>query len=289
MTDSFSIKYAAVNIATNTIRATYTLQGLDATTGLTFQYLGDQGFGLAPLHRITTRGPLQHGDSDIDFRLDPRVLQLPLMVVNSSATPRYQHYEIREKLLDMFRPGESGIIYVGRGNGTTTKEREIKVKLLGGLSFDVDPNAFHVRTVVQLRADDPTWYDADATYQITYNQAQFGTTQTATNGGNWLTFPQIYFKGAVTNFRITNATTGLFIQYNGAVSSGITIDINLAYGKKTVTNFGTGANLIANISNDSSLATFALQPGANSITVTGTGLDSLSSCEVRWLNRYTGI
>ena len=67
---------------------TYTLNGVNTITtrlgseSFTFSYLGDQGFGLAPLHRITTRGPLQHGDSDIDFRLDPRILQIPLLVKN---------------------------------------------------------------------------------------------------------------------------------------------------------------------------------------------------------------
>jgi len=36
--------------------STFNLNGYDAATGLTFGYLGDQGFGLAPMHRITQRG-----------------------------------------------------------------------------------------------------------------------------------------------------------------------------------------------------------------------------------------
>jgi hypothetical protein len=283
VTESFGITYTTRGIV-------YTLSGADTHTGLTFQYLGDQGFGLAPLHRITTRGPLQDGDSDIDFRLDPRVLQLPLMVVNTSTTPRYQHYEIREKLLQIFRPQNSGVLAIQRTGGPT-KNRKINVRVLGGLSFDVEPDSWHVRTVVQLRASDPTWYDDSVSNSLTVPQANFGVAQNVTNDGNWNTFPIITIAGPVTNFKITNNTTGQFIELTGTIASGVSnvVKIDLSYGKKTVTNNSTGANLISTVTPASNLATWSLQPGVNSITMTGTGLTAGTSVTMTWFDRFTGI
>ena len=40
---------------------------------------GTLNWGMAPLHRITQRGPFQNGDTDVDFRLDPRIINLPFV------------------------------------------------------------------------------------------------------------------------------------------------------------------------------------------------------------------
>jgi hypothetical protein len=281
VTDTYTITYTARTI-------TYTLSGVDATTGLTIQYLGDQGFGLAPLHRITTRGPLQDGDSDIDFRLDPRVMQLPLVVMNTDARPRYQHYEIREKLLQIFRPGDNATITVTRNNGTTTKTRRINVKVLGGLSFDVDPNGYHVRTVVQLRASDPTWFDPN-NQQFIYTSAFIGSTRTITTTGNWNVFPyDIGITGPITNAKITNNTTGQFIEFTGTISAGTSYLINLSYGVKTVVD-NLGANQISKVTPASNLATWSLLPGNNVIAVTGTGTTVATQVSFNFNDRFTGI
>lgn len=280
MTDSFSITYTTRGI-------TYTLNGYDADHGLTLRYLGDQGFGLAPLHRITTRGPLQHGDSDIDFRLDPRILQIPLVVQNTSTTPMIQSYTIRQALLSIFRPQDAGILTVTFG--TTT--RNIAVKVLGGLTFDVDPQDYHVRTVVQLRADDPTWYDAEQFNTSTITGGNFGLTYNLTNTGNWLSFPQIQATGPVTNLTITNTTTSQVLNVPGTISAGTSYYFDLRYGYKTIYTGPnqTGTNVIDKISATSNLATWAIQPGVNNIVITGTGTSGATVVVTTWPNRYTGI
>jgi phage-related protein len=285
MTDTYTITYTARS-------TTYTLSGLDATTGLTIQYLGDQGFGLAPMHRITTRGPLQDGDSDIYFRLDPRVLQLPLMVVNaSSASPRYQHYEIREKLLQIFRPGDDAYITVTRTDGTTTKTRRINVKVLGGLAFDVDPNTFHVRTVVQLRASDPTWYDP-TTATLTINQANIGVNQTITNNGTWNEYPIITITGPITNPVVKHNLTIEELRFTGlTIAAGTTYYIDLRYAYKTVYDGPnqTGNNQISKLDAASNLTTWTLLPGSNSIVVQGSGTTAATSATFTYSSRFTGI
>lgn len=274
----------------------YNISDYDSTTGLTFRYLGDQGFGLAPLHRITTRGPLQNGDSDIDFRLDPRIMQLPLMVVNeSSAAPVFQHYQIRRKLLDIFRPQDSGQIMVQHlyilSGIVTPITRMIDVKVLGGLSFDVDPSSYHVRTVVQLRAADPTWYEPTSSglrSQTIYSSGAINGNQTIIVGGNWPTFPIIRLTGPITNPVITNSTLGQTITITGTIAAGAYYDIDLEYGKKTVVDNG-GVNRISTVSAASNLATWSLQSGNNVVSITGTGATAATNAVFQYYIRHIGI
>lgn len=284
-----------------TAGVTYDLNGTNSiltrlgTQSFTFSYLGDQGFGLAPLHRITTRGPLQNGDSDIDFRLDPRILQIPLLIKNDmTAAPVARHYSIREALLRIFNPSSSGILRVriGSMDGTviTVIDYQINVKVLGGLTFDVDPVDYHVRTVVQLRADDPTWYDATipSGSTFTYFDTNIGGTQIASVGGNWPTFPVIRINGPITNPTITNNTTGQSIAITATITAGNWFELDLSYGKKTVVD-NLGANRISTVSASSNLATWSFIPGNNTIAVTGTGITGASDLTFTFYRRFTGI
>lgn len=281
-TDIFNITYTARG-------TTYDLNG--SGTGHQIEYLGDQGFGLAPLHRITTRGPLQHGDSDIDFRLDPRILQLPLLIKNTSNFPMYQHYVLRRHILNIFRPADLGVINVLASDNLQSINRYINVRVLGGMSFDVDPTDYHLRTVVQLRADDPTWYDSSEVTSHTVTQAMFGNSYPVLNTGNWLSFPQIQATGPVTNLTITNTTTSQVLNVPGTISAGTSYYFDLRYGYKTIYTGPnqTGTNVISAISATSNLATWAINAGSNTISVTGTGLTAASQVVFTWQNRYTGI
>ena len=262
----------------------------------TFSYLGDQGFGLAPLHRITTRGPLQHGDSDIDFRLDPRILQIPLVVKNESSTaPKATHYSIRNALLQIFKPQSSGTlqILIGTTSGGVSKIQDYRIdtKVLGGLSFDVEPTSYHVRTIVQLRAEDPTWYEPYTSgnpYVVTYFDTNIGSSQIFPIGGNWQTYPVIRINGPITNPTITNTTTGEVIAITATISAGAYYDIDLSYGAKTVVD-NTGTNRISTVSAASDLATWHFEPGNNTIAVTGSSTSSSSDIDFTYYNRYTGI
>lgn len=264
----------------------------------TFSYLGDQGFGLAPLHRITTRGPLQHGDSDIDFRLDPRILQIPLVIKNDSALlPRANHYGIRNALLQIFNPRNPGqlriryVVWNGFPGSDNPVNFLIDVQVLGGLSFDIDPVDYHVRTVVQLRADDPTWYAGNATGNPTlsdYVNGNINGTQAITSSGNWPTFPIIRITGPITNPTITNNTTGESIALTATITAGNWIELDLSYGKKTVVD-NTGANRISTVSASSNLATWSLIPGSNTIAITGTANTAATNIRFTHFNRYTGI
>lgn len=288
--------------------ASFSLNGFDTTLGMTVNYLGDQGFGMAPLHRITQRGPLQQGDSDIDFRLDPRVLQLPVYI---DATTIDQHYAARQRLLSVFAPSNViGTLTVS----TATFSRSIDCYVLGGLSFDIDAKlGYGVRAVIQLRAPDPTWYDSTAvvvtltpsiagtTFAIpmaiplTMGTASINTTTTLNYGGTWLSYPIITAVGPITGLSITNNTTGQVISLGAvAIAAGATYTFDLRYGYKTVKT-DTGVNKISEVTSTSSLATWALvnaptaASGVNSITVTSSSSSSPAAVTLTYYTRYIGI
>lgn len=285
-----------------------TLNGFDAVMGLTVGYLGDQGFGMAPLHRITQRGPLQHGDTDVDFRLDPRILQLPIYIDANSIA---EHYEARARLLAIFAPSNvMGTLTVT----TDTFTRAIDCYVLGGLSFDVDAKAgYGVRAVIQLRAPDPTWYDptpvvltltptiAGTAFAIpmaiplTLGTASVNTTQTIAYSGTWLSYPIINAVGPITGLQITNNTTGQVISLGAvAIGAGTTYVFDLRYGYKTVKTTA-GVNKIADVTAASNLATWAIvaspiaPSGVNSITVTSSSSSSPAEVNFTYYTRYIGI
>lgn len=291
----------AYSITYTTAGTTYNLNGTNPSLGVTLRYLGDQGFGMAPMHRITQRGPLQQGDSDVDFRLDPRILQLPLIVEASTIGAGYS---AREALTKIFTPAN------GVGTLRITNDdfdRSIDCVTLGGMDFNADSAmGWHVRTVVQLRASDPTWYNptpvsGGATPSIAgtptsvpltipwvAGASTINSTITTTNTGTWISYPIITVIGPVSNLVITNTTSGDKIEVSGTISSGDTWTLDLRYGRKTVID-QTGADKSWSITADSSLATFAILRGANAITVTGTSTGSATQASIIYYTRYVGV
>jgi len=254
----------------------YTLSGYDATSGLTFGYGGDAGFGMAPLHRITQRGPMQQGDTDEDFRLDPRILQLPLIVRCDTLNAYYQS---REKILNIFTPSNvAGELTVTRPDGA---QRSILCKTLGGLTYDYSPSdGYAIRTVVQLRADDPTWY----------NPSPVTTVISPAVAGTPMAIP------LVMPFTMGTSTinTTMSIVVSGNIPAGRVWTFDLRYGYKTVYD-DLGVNQISTITTASNLATFALVSaptavsGVNSISLSSTAVGSGATVQFTYYNRYIGI
>jgi len=65
---------------------------------------GTSGFGLAPLHFITSRGPFQDGETALDMRLDTRTIQI---VVGEPVCTDSEYWDKRGELLDLLRPNRS--------------------------------------------------------------------------------------------------------------------------------------------------------------------------------------
>jgi phage-related protein len=155
------------------------------------------------------------------------------------------------------------------------------------MSFDVDPDNFHVRTVVQLRADDPTWYDPTPAV-FTWNQSTIGLMTGITNTGTWQSFPIFQLRGSASTWIITSLLDGKKIHSLTPIPTNVTYVLDLSYGKKTYVN-DLGNNIIQHITNDSSLATWSIPVGTNIIRISGSGFDANTLITMTYNYRFTGI
>jgi hypothetical protein len=270
---------------------------------------GTVNFGMAPSHRITQRGPFQEGDSDIDFRLDPRIMSLPIVVPTNSID---DHFTFRNKLLDIFKPGnDTSVLQVDFLNDGSAETRYIDVKILSSLTLDTDSKDFNIRGVIQLRADDPTWYDNNAyetpltspilgtptpypkPYEVPYGSAGIGGITTVNNIGTWINYPVLTAVGPLTDLTITDGL-GHVISFDTPIPAGTYVSINLKYGAKTVID-QDGVNRFEWLDINSDLINWAIYPspyvvgGSNTISVSATGTDGASSVTMNWTPRYIGV
>jgi hypothetical protein len=281
----------------------------NAFAGITVYLLGTVNFGLAPNHRITQRGPFQNGDTDIDFRLDPRILSLPIVAPANSIE---ESLAVRNTLLQVFKPGtDKAYVRMNWSYDGDTYERSINVVVVGGLSFDTDSRDFNVRTVVQLRASDPTWYSTYGTYAVIsanlwgtptpypkpypvpYGADTINKVNSITYDGSWPTFPVIQCTGPVTNLTLVDAL-GNIINFDDPILAGDTWTIDLSYGAKTIYD-QNGVSKFSSLDINSNLINWGLYPeppvqdGINTISVSGTGTTNATSITMVYYARYLGV
>lgn len=277
---------------------------LDISDLINWHVVEFDGFGAPPIRRLTQRGPLQNGDTDVGFRLDARTMRIAVLA--RASTPAGFHAD-RETLLGMLRPGNDALKLRWTFAG---KQRQIDCHLADGLSLASGQMiANNFRDVFVLRASDPTWYDpagGSVTFAlsaggtgmpiplivpITFGASTLSAFEAITlSGANaWDTFPIIYVTGPVTNLILTNTATGDVLDFTGSsVGGGVTYTIDLRYGYKTVID-SSSVNRISQLTAASNIATWRLVPGSNSISVAGTSATSATAIVVQYNQRYIGV
>ena len=118
---------------------------------------------------------------------------------------------------------------------------------------------------VQFIADDPFWYSGTTESVLTSNVVASPTVIAVTNSGGTKTSPLIEIKALgspVTDVKISNGTTGLFVHYSGTINAGATLSIDCA-DFKAVVNGGNALNLITG-----TIELF-LEPGLNNLVYEG--------------------
>jgi hypothetical protein len=270
--------------------------------------LDEDGLGLPPVQRLTERGPAQHGDTDVGFRLQPRTINLVLLLDGAGDVGAY--WEERRTLQRMLRPSSVplNLRYV-LPNGD---ERQIDVVFSGGLSWgSTERQGETHRAAFQLRAADPTWYDPtevgtvfalvssgewEIPWSIPWSIADVERiTALITTPGDWESNPRIIVTGPVEDLVIANKTTDEKLDFTGTViADGDGLIIDTRYGIKTVVDF-SGVNQLNLLSDDSDLATFriAADPdapgGVNEIEVAGSGLSPSTQVLVSFFTRYVAL
>lgn len=268
------------------------------------------GWGLPPMHRLTVRGPMQHGDSDLGYRLDPRAIPL---IVNVYADSVEDMYDRQAELMEFLKPSNTAlqlrVVY------PTGRTRQIDCYADQGATFPTGAWQGYMQPVpVRLICNDPTWYDpagAATTFELGGGAGTAGvvpftvpwyvgvstldSAYTIDYDGTWLTYPTIRITGPIRDCIITNAGTDEVLDFTGTtIGAGTYMDVDLRYGYKTVKD-SSGANQIAILSNDSDLVSWHLAPdpelaaGMNAVTVQGTGVSEATEVALSWFERFIGV
>jgi hypothetical protein len=277
-----------------------------------FDLISAQGIGVAPVRRLTERGPFQDGDSDIGFRLDPRTINLVLFF---AAHNEVQADANRDTLASWFVGlNRSLALRCERADGTT---RQIDCYVTGMVDHPLDDKSRigdSQKIAVQLRAPDPIWYDPQPRFfglmgggstgasgfrvpvavpWVMVSQSYIDTTFAVDYPGSWSAYPVLTVFGPASNVGIYNLTTGdaLLLPVLG-LGAGQWLQIDCRYGRKTVVD-QAGANRISELSNDSDLATFHLaadpeaEGGVNTLRfAVGASADNTTGLQVQYYDRY---
>ncbi len=270
----------------------------------------EDGLGLAPLHRLQERGPLQHGASDLGYRLDPRVITLVLGVGGNSLA---ETYAARRTLMRVCNTGNRPLqLRYTLPDGAV---RQIDCFYSGEMSFPSNQRqGFWERTAVRMIAPDPTFYDPRGESVIFRGSGGTGFTVPmpvpTSVGGSELTgtivpiyagdadsYPIVRIAGPVTNPVVLNIATplgqtteNLYLDFTGTtLLAGEYLEIDTRYGAKTVKD-QSGANRIGSlVPGTSDLSSFRIVAGSNDLRVRGTDATSASFISLVWFARYIGI
>lgn len=275
-----------------------------------------EGYGMPPIEYITQRGPFQHGESIVDFRLQRRIIQLLFSQKNGT---QFDYWEARSELLNFFRPNRTlGGVF---SNGTLRKQlptgdiRDIDVTIERGPTFSIprsDQIAPSILDTFRFIAADPTFYDPtvnsetwvlsttdelifSATFPILFWIGGVDQSINVTYIGTWRAYPEIVIDGPFSGFTITNVSTGEFIKLEYNINAGEQVTISLEYGNKTVISSIYG-NIIGSVSADSDLAEFHLAPdpevvgGINNISLYGSDVVvGVTDVVLNYYTRFIGI
>jgi len=281
---------------------------LDISDELSYVHEANDGFGIPAVRRIAERGPLQHGDTDIDYRLEARTIQLVLSLLPSSWT---RHYVMRDALMRMLAP--MAVLQL-RFTLPDNSQRQLDCFLSGKMSLASDDMVGKtIKVGFTLRSASPAWYDptivsvnfalagAGEAWIIPWaipwpiGNSALDNVKNIVYGGSFETYPVIYINGPITNPIIENETTDEKLDFTGiSIALGDTYTIDCRYGYKTVLD-NAGTNKIADLTTDSDLATFHLKAPddgsaseTNTVRVTGTGLTDQTNVLFTYYTQYLG-
>lgn len=305
------------------------LNGFDTNTGYTFHLIEFSDVGLPPITRITQRGAFQHGETNIDYRINPRSFVIRGFV---EANSTYEHMKVRDMLGKLFKVSNTASQLKVESTQTLTEPpyteeiitRAIDCYVEGGINVSSDTSAgYSVFFDVQLRATNPFWYnpaeskvtlsnvttgdptDVPLLVPRTYGTIGINSTVSVPYAGTFRSFPIIYVyggDGGITNLEIIN-NSALAPKF-GAIQKNLSIrlysvpaystfTIDLRQGYKTVKN-QNGEDMLAYVDPSSNLTSFALFPtleyGSNENILDVSGTSSTNAyVTMTYYTQYTSI
>jgi hypothetical protein len=122
------------------------------------------------------------------------------------------------------------------------------------------------------------------TFPLVFGASTASVSSAATNAGDIAVYPvSINIFGPVTNPKITNATTGEFIQVNTNLVSSSN-QLIIAYDKDSLSVEADGISVLDDVTTSSTW--FKLEPGTNILTLTGSSISSGSYATVSYYDGF---
>lgn len=262
-----------------------------------------EGLGGVGTDVQTQKSPFQNGETYIGNQLEPRSLSMEITIVSNSEDDIVAK---RRQLLQAFNPtlGEGTLLYE-----FGSLRREIKAISDSAPTF---PDAGSFKTLqqpalIQLYCANPFWFEKAAhdeemaewvgglTFPLrlpmTFASRSSKQSTVIRNDGDVETPVTFEFLGPAANPRITNETTGEYIQINREITADERLIVTTGFGNKTVILKEMTAGRESNAFNwiDLGSTFFQLGIGDNLISYNAGTSQKNAKVWVKWRNQYVGV
>ncbi len=268
-----------------------------------YRLLKLSGTGAVQTDIQTQKSPFQDGRTYLSNALEPRTIDMEIGIF---AQDKEVLFAKRRLISRIFNPklGPGRLIYEYYGG---IKEIEAISELAPAFATgsENETNTFQ-RALITLLCPSPFWLDpgentveivtwiGGMTFPLTF-PTKFSTKakeprRLITNSGDVPTPVEIGFKGPATNPKITNLSTGEYIQVLKTIYSGETLIITTDFGNKRVEiedTDGNRSNAFHYI--DLNSVFWSLEPGDNLIEYSSDDPSEPAAVYIKHRNRYVGI
>lgn len=269
------------------------------------------GYGAPPINYITQRGYKQHGETKLDYLLDPRILTIEFW--KKPACDRVTYWQNRAALHDLLRPNRGGSLEL-----TLTipdgSQRSILLDPTPGAVFNTsqqEDNNWEIDEVLDFIAFNPVWYnpsitvtavaqdtDQELVFPITF-PIMFGPggvtySTTITYVGNWQTYPIMTITGPYTSLTLTNTVTGAVITLEVPIGVSQSRILDLTPGAISIVD-ENGVSAFGDLGEDSNLVDFTIEPhpiapnGNNEIRAMIVGATPDTTFTIKYQDRWYAI
>lgn len=243
--------------------------------------------------------PYQDGDVYIDTMLQPRYIDLEGSITDTDLK------EIRKH-----RGYISRVCNPKLGLGKITLEldgdtKEIPGVLDGSPEFPERSRDVWQKFVINWKCPDPYWRDLNQVsralrayegkftlpFTLPFSLGKQGDRTTLVNEGDVPAPVQIDLQGPVTNPKITNETTGEFIQVNGSIAADEILHIDTTANRKRIEVYKGDfvRSVFGRLAYESGASFWQLEIGANDVSYVADEGNNKAIVAVAWKSRYVGI
>lgn len=207
--------------------------------------------------------PLRHGRVFEEKYYDERVIELGLEIVEASIQALEEKMDVVKAL---FGKTTLGLLAQVLEDGTTV--RWAWAEFTGDLNGNrISPVS--QRLVLEFTMPEPFFRSNTLTSDTQTINASPKTYTLNNPGTAQETKPKITLTGPLSNTEITNTTNGVKVKYNGSITAGhyVVIDVDADTGEFTAVD-DLAADVIGNVTHEGAAALLVLESGDNDLSVT---------------------